>query len=173
MTTTTFTLYLERRNATDDELEALADALYDAGCTDGLVGARDGVVFVEFDREGDDPLRAIWSAIHEAATAGERVHRVGPADLVTITEIADRLGRTRQSVRQLVTGERGPGGFPVPTQEHGRSRQLWRWLDVARWLSHHGLADGHAIALAEAVEITNARLVLRELSTGEEQPPAP
>ena len=51
-----------------------------------------------------------------------------------MAEIADRLERTRESVRLLITGKRGRGGFPAPIS-HSRDRgRLWRWSDVAEWL---------------------------------------
>jgi hypothetical protein len=35
-------------------------------------------------------------------------------DLVSVRDIAQRVGRTRESVRLLVDGKRGPGNFPPP-----------------------------------------------------------
>ena len=52
-----------------------------------------------------------------------------------MTDIATRLERSRESVRLLVTGARGPGGFPAPvTDPRGRYR-LWRWSDISHWLT--------------------------------------
>lgn len=59
------------------------------------------------------------------------MRRVEPDDLVTMSEIAERRGRSRESVRVLVAGRRGRGDFPAPVS-HLRSRsRLWRWPEVA------------------------------------------
>ncbi|MDX6299926.1 MAG: hypothetical protein QOF53_1140, partial [Nocardioidaceae bacterium] len=42
------------------------------------------------------------------------VLHVDPDELVWASEIAERTGRTRQSVDQLIKAQRGPGGFPIP-----------------------------------------------------------
>lgn len=50
------------------------------------------------------------------------------------SEIAERLGRTRQSVDMLVRAKRGPGGFPSPVSGNVRN-PLWRWADVEAWFA--------------------------------------
>src|SRR5262249_3251901 len=97
---------------------------------------------------------------------------VEPDDLVTMAEIARRAGRSRESVRQLVTGERGPGGFPPPVANLTRRSPGWRWGDVVGWLAGKGAVDkrrppGAARArsgaedLGTAVAAINAVLELR------------
>jgi hypothetical protein len=73
-----FTLYL---SGVDAELpDEVLDALYEAGCADGLVGSRDGVVMIDFDREAATYDEAVRSAIAdvEGAGVGARVERVEP-----------------------------------------------------------------------------------------------
>jgi hypothetical protein len=60
---------------------------------------------------------------------------VEPDELVSASAIARRLGRTRQSVALLVAGRRGAGGFPPPAVWVDGAARLWRWSDVAEWLS--------------------------------------
>lgn len=64
------------------------------------------------------------------------VTRVEPDELVWASEIAQRLGRTRQSVRLLIDGRRGPGGFPQPAASVTRN-PLWRWSEVADWFERY------------------------------------
>ena len=40
----------------------------------------------------------------------------------------------RENVRQLISGARGPGGFPPPAQSLLERSPLWRWSEVAKWL---------------------------------------
>jgi hypothetical protein len=87
------------------------------------------------------------------------VVRVEPDDLVTAAEIAARLDRSRESVRLLIAGERGPGGFPAPISHTRTKHRLWRWSDVAAWLDQPD--DEHLVQSARLVAATNAALELR------------
>jgi len=49
-----------------------------------------------------------------------------------MADIAERCRPARQSVSMLVSGWRGPGGFPRPVAGNVRS-PLWHWADVAAW----------------------------------------
>jgi len=50
-----------------------------------------------------------------------------------MTEIAERAGRTRESARLLIKGERGPGGFPPPATHFKSRNRMWAWQEVAAW----------------------------------------
>ena len=56
--------------------EAIAEALYEAGCDDAGVGSCEGVVSVDFDRESESLGDAIGSAVKDVAKAGFAVARV-------------------------------------------------------------------------------------------------
>ncbi len=106
------------------------DALYEAGCDDATFGVSDGVTHAAFDREAPSLDAAVLSAISDVERAGGRVIRIDIDDLVSIADVAERYGRTAESVRLLIAGDRGPGGFP-PSATHPRSRtRLWHWPDV-------------------------------------------
>lgn len=79
------------------------------------------------------------SAIEALETAGLRVLRVDPDELVWASEIASRTGRSRQSIDQLIKGQRGPGTFPAPVS-HTTRNPLWRWSDVEAWFADY---EGH------------------------------
>jgi hypothetical protein len=134
MTAHQFTLIVEGPDLQD---EASVDALFEAGCDDATIGLVGRVQYLDFDREAESFADAVFAATSavESAITGVRVVHLEPDDLVTISEIADRTGRTRESVRLLVSGERGPGEFPSPAT-HFRSRQrMWRWQEVAAWFA--------------------------------------
>jgi hypothetical protein len=122
-----------------------------------------GVDFVEVDAEAGDLPTALSDAISAAeAQSGRRVRRVEPDDMVTATEIAERLGRSRESIRLLASGARGPGGFPAPIS-HARTRQrLWRWSDVAAWAN---LVGDDERQRARYLAVVNAALDLRSLAS--------
>lgn len=148
-----FTLVIQ--GDVDEHLEDL----FEAGCDDATFGSVDGVQYADFDRTSPNLAQAVASAITAIETVpGLRVLRVEPDDLVTATEIAQRLGRSREGVRLLISGERGRGDFPAPVS-HLRSRnRLWRWSDVVAWESKSTRSE---LSSARLVAALNAALELR------------
>lgn len=87
---------------------------------------------------------------------GLSVRRVDEDDLVTVNDIAERIDRSRQSVNQLIAGDRGDGTFPQPlgrTRGHGR---VWSWSEVAEWAGADYDAETGAVLRA-----VNGALALR------------
>ena len=74
-----FTLILSGATEPTEQIE---NALFDAHCDDSLLGSRDGVLFLEFDREADSLREAVLSAITaiEGADVGLRVERAEAED---------------------------------------------------------------------------------------------
>jgi len=133
-TTHEFTLIVEGPDLQD---ESVIDSLYEAGLDDGTVGRVGSFQFVDIDRAAKDFADAVFSATEaiERALPGAKVVHLEPDDLVTLSEVAERTGRTRESVRLLANGDRGPGGFPAPAT-HFRTRQrMWRWQEAAIWFA--------------------------------------
>lgn len=132
MTTRVFTVVLDRR-PTDDEL----DALFEAGCDDAAFGVEGGLSIAEFDREAPAMADAIASAVRDIESVGFSVLRVADQELVTLADIAGRLGQSRESVRRYTTGARGPGGFPPPVNPGREGTVFYRWSEVAAWVREH------------------------------------
>ncbi|WP_344823981.1 hypothetical protein [Actinocorallia longicatena] len=93
--------------------------------------------------------------ITEATAPGLAVRRAEADPLLAMREIADRVGRTVESVRLAITGQRGPGGFPPP-----ETHRLWRWSHVAAWYGIEDPAFNEAGPTALAI---NGWLALREV----------
>lgn len=148
---TVFDFELLASGVLDDDA---TDALFDAGCGDATFGHKDGVVTAHFTREAATLTDAITSAINavESVLGRGSVLRVEPDELVWASEIAHRLGRTRQSVRLLIEGQRGPGGFPKPAASATRN-PLWRWSEVADWFERY---DGRRVADPERSAVIGA-----------------
>ena len=135
MSTFAFTLIVE---GSDVQSAEVADALFEAGCDDALVGRSEGVQFLDFDREADSVGEAVLSAVADIESVeGLTVARIADAGLVSMADIAARTGRTRESVRLLVAGERGPGGFPPPATDPRSRYRLWRVAEVEQWMEGH------------------------------------
>jgi len=114
---------------------AILDALFTAGCDDATVSSMGDLIFAEFDREAPTMLAAVISAIDQVESVDSlEVLHVDPDEQVWASEIAQRIGRTRQSVDQLVKGQRGPGNFPSPVAYATRN-PLWRWSEVDAWFA--------------------------------------
>ena len=140
---------------------ASIDALFEAGCDDALVGRAEGIQYVEFDREAERLDEAVLSAVADVEKVpGLTVSRVADAGLVSMADIAARLGRTREGVRLLVAGARGPGGFPPPVTDPRSRYRVWRWSDVRRWLATH-LEKEAAPSEDDVLTAVNASLELR------------
>ena len=113
--------------------DAVLDGLFEAGCDDATISHKGDLLFAEFDREADSLLDAVLTAIADVESVeGLVALHVDPDHLVWASEIAERLGRTRQSVDLLIKGQRGPGGFPAPAS-HATRNPLWRWSEVEAW----------------------------------------
>jgi len=152
-----FTLIAEGLDLDDD---AVIDALYEHGCDDALVGRSHGVQYLDFDREAPSLDAAVLSAVADVERLdGVEVLRIAGAGLVSMADIAARTGRTRESVRLLIEGERGPGGFPPPATDPRSRYRLWRWPEVSRWFETHlgrpsdEANDGVFIAINAGLEL--------------------
>ena len=149
MTTQTFTLVLDRR-PTDAEL----DELFEAGCDDAIFGMEGGVAVVEFDRDAETMADALVDAIQAIEAVGLVPLRVVDQDLLTLADIAERIGQSRESVRRYATGARGPGGFPPPVNPEREGTAFYRWTEVAPWVREH---------LGSRVEDVDPALVMANL----------
>jgi hypothetical protein len=165
-----FTLTLEGDGLL--EPEAL-DAFFEAGCDDASFGERDGITLAEFDRQAVSFSDAVISAVRnvEHAGVGARVLRVEPDDLVSAQVIAERVGRTPESVRLLIKGSRGPGDFPPALAQIDAKTRVWRWSEVADWFAtwlgkpvRLGGAPHFAAALNGALEARTQMVALQRIA---------
>jgi hypothetical protein len=150
------------------DLDAHADALdeLEAKVGDLSFAMLAGTATVAVERAARSLGHAVQSAIADVERLpGVRVERVLPDGHVSQAEIAARIGRTRQSVSQLVQGARGPGGFPEPAFGTGRTA-LWRWSEVAAWLAAARLIDAEDFQRQAVFDAANAMLDARRAVSG-------
>lgn len=117
-------------------LEDLSIDLYDRIDEASLMGPdEDGSFLYEFDRIAPSLPDALATALSELTSAlpEATVIRVHEYDLASMSDIAARAGRTPESIRLLVNGKRGPGGFPPAAGDLGGRMKVWRWAEVAQW----------------------------------------
>jgi hypothetical protein len=137
--------------------QGVQDALFEAGCDDATLSIQYGLLYLEFSRSSRSLQDAIISAINDVRKAdiGAEVLRVDECNLVTMAEIARRIGRTRQLVHQYMIGKRGPGGFPPPECHLTDHAPLWAWCAVSYWLVQNNLLRPEEGWNAEVVEAIN------------------
>ncbi|MDN5914126.1 MAG: hypothetical protein L0I76_03265 [Pseudonocardia sp.] len=164
MNTHEFTLVID--HALDDDEQ---DALYDVGCDDTTPEIEAGRTLLHFTREAASQTAAVASAVLDVEKAGSPVGGVGSNDLVDVPEIASRVGRSRESVRLLAAGRRGPGSFPT-----GRDG-FYSWAAVRAWFADYdsdavGAPDADALAydrvIAAADHVVRARALMQGHAQG-------
>jgi hypothetical protein len=157
-----FSLLLEGPDVlSEDVFSAL-----DERCDDAIFGHRGRLRFADFEREADSFEEAVVSAISdvERSADGLRVVRVQPDELVTATTIADRVGRSTQSINQLAGRKRRKDQppFPGPVAWVDAKTRLWRWSDVVEWFARMGgEVSPDDVATAEFIALINGHLEVR------------
>jgi hypothetical protein len=128
-----FTLrFIASGKSADDLSTTIYERIEDAS----LMGPDDdGSFLLEFDRRAGALPSALVGALEELVKTvpDATVLRVEEDDLATMADIAKRSGRTPESVRLLVAGRRGPGGFPPAAGRVDARTRVWRWADAAQW----------------------------------------
>lgn len=109
---------------------------------DGLLCAQHGRQLLVVGAEGrtaPDAAQRLTARLR-GALPHIRLVRLDP-DLVGVSDIAERVGRSRQNVLQWVKGERrAKPPFPLSEGSVGRS-PAWRWGEVNAWLAEFGEGD--------------------------------
>jgi len=153
-----------------ESLEQLEIGIYGAGCDDALVGMASGTAFVAFDREAESLSAAVESAIRDVRNIqGVEIDHIEPDDIVSMADIARRVGQSRESIRKYINGERGDLPFPRPISNVTGDSTRWRWSDVADWLNKTGKAESSCVQEAKFLSRLNAAFSLERLSSNERE----
>jgi len=158
-----FTLILKNVDANTPGIE---DSLYAAGCDDALINFRSGTVYLDFDRAASSLENAVVSAIKnvESASVAAVVASVAPEDLVTESEVANRLNKNRQTVSLWIKGSRRTQHtFPKPVMKLTGRSPLWKWYEIVNWLFKNKIiSEPEVVRNAEFIEDINAVLEERD-----------
>ncbi len=143
---------------TDEDVDRIYDKLFDeVAVEEGPKGN-----FVCFERDAASFLDAVLDALKEVITLDLEPLSVED-ELVSMTDIAERTGRSRQSVSMLVGGQRGRGGFPRPVAGNVRS-PLWHWADVASWFTGDAGREAPSEDRVQVIAAINGELAERILA---------
>jgi len=154
-----FTLVLKNVDETTPDLE---DSLYEAGCDDALINFRNGAVYLDFDREAVSLEEAVISAIKavKSSSVDAEVASVAPENLVTESEIAKRLNKSRQIISLWIKGERRKL-FPHPVMRLAEKSPLWSWSEVVTWLFDNKIINDKEL-VDKAIFFSNINAALDE-----------
>lgn len=160
MLATTFnvSLVLENVELTDENLDRLFEALPDAVPAEigGLVTISSPVDAPNAEAAAFSLVDLIGEVIPDAIAV--RLDQ----DFVSVPDIAERTGRSRESVRLLVEGKRGPGGFPGPVGTVGDGIRVWPWAMVVEWFkAQYGHDLGERVVPPEVAAVIDACLAAR------------
>lgn len=132
MTTHEF-VFIVDRDITDEEV----DTLFGGDCDDAMPETGNGRTQLAFAREAEHLSAAIVSALNDVERIGLRVSGIESEDWISLKEIAERTGRSHESVRLLAKGARGPGGFPAPLSSTAATWTFYSWAQVADWFARN------------------------------------
>lgn len=146
------------REPGEPEIEALGGVCDDAGLSYG-----NGTAELDFDRAAPSFADAVFSAIADVeGSTGLHVTAIEADPLVSVMDIAERAGRTREAVRQAINGLRARR-FPPPANGAGARHRLWRWSEVAAFYS---IDDDQTRQTARVADAVNGWLALRRSVPG-------
>ncbi len=155
-----FALVLSDELEFSDELE---NAIYGGFCSDCTLSVRSGRIYLTFSRSASSIKEAILRAISDFKSTNIRcaILRIDECNLVTQSEIARKIGRSRQLVHQYMKSQRGPGGFPPSVCDIIDGTPLYYWCEVAHWLWTNDLIPETTLRDAQEVAVINSVLELQ------------
>ena len=128
---------------------------------------------VEFAVDSEVPLNAALDACAGLSSASYTPLRFD-LDLVSLSDIAERVGVSRETARLWSEAKRREG-FPAHFTTVGASR-IWAWADVCDWLEAEGLQRDPLYTEAplpvDVVRVVNGMLARRRQSEQEGWRPA-
>jgi len=126
-----------------------------------VAGRTAGIVQVDVEITSESAASAVERAVGDLLGLNVTPRRI-ELDLVNTSDIAERLGKNRETVRLWAQGERR-GGFPAAYAIISAS-PVWAWADVHEWAVQTGLlVDGAVpvpVTVAEAFTGSFAQFVL-------------
>jgi hypothetical protein len=143
------------------DIESLSEKLFEAGCDDATISLQKGVAVIEFDREGKNFYHAVNSALMDVRSTGTEVLEIAPHHLVSLSDIAARVGISRAAVSNYARAIRGED-FPLPVARATTDTPLWDWVDVARWFVRQGRLSTDDVVRARVVRRENGILRQRD-----------
>lgn len=146
------------------EMEDFEDRFFEAGCDDATLAFQKGVIILEFSREGVSFSQAVSSAYENVQQAGAAVERIEPDHLVSLSDIAERSGLTRQATSLYSNAARGHG-FPKPVARVTSKVPLWDWYEVAEWLFEREKIDKGSVIEARIIREANLFIENHEMSS--------
>ena len=173
MTRWDFELIVEGRDLCDDDAFAALCRASASTNDDIYPGWRAGVQYAGFMRDAECLEEAVLSGVQQVESiGGVKVSGVEDVSLVTFSQIAERAGRDEQSLKALIAGTSGPGGFPDSIPDPDDDAPVWFWDRVVEWfataLAEH-LNDPNAAVFTALSDTLRARASCGKLNQAQQQ----
>ena len=154
---------------TNSDPEAYLDALYDAGCDDALIGiGKKGHIALDFDREGEDSIEAMKSAIEDVYKAiPDAIFESASPDVVNLSDIADSIGVKRQYLQKIY--KEYFDSFPEPLYS-GKQISLWHMHSVMHFFIEHKISKKKAEVIEECYQLGLISYYLNKMKDMNENP---
>lgn len=146
----------------DPETDDFEDRFIEVGCDDATFLLMRGAAALSFDREAPSYKEAVLSAYQQIKSTGADIIRFEPDFLVSATDIAERSGKTKQSIALYIKGDR-KSGFPLPHARIASSNPLWDWVEVSEWLLKNQMIDEEVYREAAISRIINASAQMNQV----------
>jgi len=147
-------------------LDLSEDPVVDALCgalPESVPAQINGITTVTMDVSATNAEQAVMELVGRVTEAVPTAQALRvDQDLVNINDIAERIGRSRESVRLLADGKRGPGTFPAPIGVVGDGIRVWPWAVVLEWFQSVQDVDVDEVGvLPEAAAVMDACFAAR------------
>jgi hypothetical protein len=108
------------------------EQLYEGGCDDALIGiGKQGSIALDFIRSSPSAFEAISSAITNVRKVIPTAILVEASpDFVSLTDIAETIGCTRQNARNIILSNKPRSPLPV----YEGTPSIWHLFEVLTWL---------------------------------------
>lgn len=139
------------------DLDFYSDALYEAGCSDGLFAVgKKGSIAIDFIRESESAYDAVFSAIKQVKSVIPQSDLVSIfPDIVGVKELAEIFECSKQNIQKYTYKESFPNAF------YKRSSQsLWYLEAVLNWFKENSdlPVDSSLEEIANLTRIINLEL---------------
>jgi transcriptional regulator with XRE-family HTH domain len=138
----------------DPQADDFEDRFFEAGCDDATLSFQKGAIMLEFTRAASSFKNAVVSALENVLRAGAKPIHVEPDYLVSLSDIAARVGLSRSAVSLYAKGERGRD-FPAPVARVTTESPLWDWVEVADWMYRQDKLSIETVLEAKVVRAAN------------------
>lgn len=140
----------------DIEPDIYSDALYEAGCDDGMFAVgKKGTIVIDFIRESETAYDAVSSAIRQVKSVipNSNLVHISP-DVVGIKELSEIFECSKQNILKYTKKPTFPNPF------YRNSQMLWYLEDALEWFKNYSdlIIDLNLEEIAKLARVMNSEI---------------